>query len=106
MGWLYQNGQGVQQNYNEAAKWFRMAAEQGNAYAQSKLGVLYFKGKGVSKNYVHSHLWINLAASQDENESYESMLDLVDELMTPEQIAEAQRLANLWEPGLSLDDLK
>ncbi|MBE0616885.1 MAG: sel1 repeat family protein [Proteobacteria bacterium] len=34
LGLLYANGQGVPQNYTEAANWYRKAAEQGNASAQ------------------------------------------------------------------------
>ncbi len=30
---MYANGQGVPQDYAEAARWYRMAAEQGDASA-------------------------------------------------------------------------
>ena len=33
LGVCYQNGQGVPQDYHEAIKWFRRAAEQGHAAA-------------------------------------------------------------------------
>ena len=33
LGGKYDQGQGVMQNYAEAVKWYRMAAEQGNALA-------------------------------------------------------------------------
>lgn len=45
------NGHGVLQDYKEAVKWFRLAAEQGNAMAKCNLAELYAAGKGVSKNY-------------------------------------------------------
>jgi len=35
---MYRRGQGVSQNYKTAAKWFRLAAEQGDAAAQFNLG--------------------------------------------------------------------
>ena len=38
---MYQNGRGVPQDDAEAAKWFRLAAEQGDAEAQHNLGVMY-----------------------------------------------------------------
>ena len=41
---MYTFGQGVPQNYTEAAKWYRLAAEQGNAQAQYNLGFLYAEG--------------------------------------------------------------
>ena len=36
-----------QGEYKEAAVWFRKAAEQGHAKAQSNLGVMYSEGQGV-----------------------------------------------------------
>src|SRR5215472_6965852 len=44
---LFFGGRGVPQDYAEAAKWFRKAADQGNADAQYGLGLLYFKGLAV-----------------------------------------------------------
>ena len=38
MGGLYLSGEGVPEDYEEAAKWLRKAAEQGNAQAQEGLG--------------------------------------------------------------------
>ena len=35
-------------DYKEAVKWFRLAAEQGDAFAQFKLGGMYLMGKGVN----------------------------------------------------------
>ena len=40
----------AEKNYNLAANWYRKAADQGDAYGQSKLGTLYAKGQGVKKN--------------------------------------------------------
>jgi len=41
---MYTNGEGVVQDYAEAAKWYRKAAEQGYARAQSALGFMYNTG--------------------------------------------------------------
>ena len=41
-------GQGTAQDYGEAMKWNRMAAEQRNAEAQFNLGVMYQEGRGVA----------------------------------------------------------
>ena len=38
---VYDEGRGVARDYKEAAKWYRLAAEQGNISAQVNLGVLY-----------------------------------------------------------------
>jgi hypothetical protein len=34
VGWMFQNGQGVLRDYDEAIKWYRLAAAQGDVYAQ------------------------------------------------------------------------
>ena len=34
LGTIYDSGQGVRQDYAEAARWYRKAAEQGNTEAQ------------------------------------------------------------------------
>jgi TPR repeat protein len=48
---MYAEGAGVPRNYDEAMKWYRKAAEQGEAFAQSNLGFMYENGKGVPQNY-------------------------------------------------------
>ena len=64
LGVMYANGQGVQQDYVEAAAWYRKAAEQGYAVAQSRLGFMYYFGLGVSKDYVQAEAWFRKAADQ------------------------------------------
>ena len=54
LGAMYDNGQGVPQNYAEAVKWFRLAADQGHAIAQNNLGLMYAKGQGVPQNYAEA----------------------------------------------------
>jgi TPR repeat protein len=46
----YANGELVPQDYKEAIKWYRRAAEQGDTMAQVNLGTMYFEGLGVHKN--------------------------------------------------------
>jgi len=47
MGKTYYEGRGVIQDYAEAAKWYRLAAERGYEVAQYQLGLLYENGQGV-----------------------------------------------------------
>ena len=44
-GLMYDNGEGVPQDDAEAVRWYRLAAEQGNASAQYNLGLMYANGK-------------------------------------------------------------
>ncbi len=99
LGFMYENGYGVAQSHAKAAAWYRRSAEQGNAWGQSGLGSLYHYGLGVPQDYVQSHMWANLAAAQG-NEMGKILRDLIlAPLMTPAQLAEAQRLARAWRPN-------
>ena len=64
LGFMYANGQGVQQDYAEAVKWYRRAADQGDADAQFNLGIVYEKGQGVQQNYAEAAKWYRRAADQ------------------------------------------
>ena len=61
---MYAEGQGVPQDYEEAVKWYRLAAAQGNVSAQYSLGLAYEKGQGVSQDYKEAVKWYRLAAAQ------------------------------------------
>ena len=55
---------------------------------------------GVPQDYVQAHMWSNLAASRLIGAIRDSLIqsrDRVADLMTPDQIAEAQRLAREWD---------
>jgi TPR repeat protein len=45
-------------------RWFRLAATQGHADAQCKLGMMFKLGRGVAKNVTEAIHWYNLAAAQ------------------------------------------
>jgi len=47
----------------QAALWYRIAAEQGHRDAGFNLGVMYANGKGVAEDYVQAHMWFNLAGA-------------------------------------------
>jgi len=61
---MYKKGYGVPQDNPEAAKWFRLAADQGEAFAQYHLGVMYGKGQGMPQDYQEAAKWFRLAADQ------------------------------------------
>ena len=62
LGCLYNTGKGVEQDHVEAAKWFRMAAEAGNAMAQYNLGCMYCDGEGVAQDHVEAVKWYRKSA--------------------------------------------
>ena len=61
---MYAKGHGISQNYKTALKWYTLAANQGNANAQFKLGFMYDEGTGVSQDYKTAMKWYTLAAEQ------------------------------------------
>jgi TPR repeat protein len=101
LGIMYANGRGVPQDYAEAMKWCRLATEQGSANALYMLGIMYVNGRGVPQDYAEAHMWFNLAASRapaSERDEAIKMRNVAASNMTPEQIGEAQRLAQEWKP--------
>ena len=64
LGMMYYNGEGVSQDLQEAAKWYRKAADQGYAYAQVSLGLMYYNGEGVLENKGEAVKWYRKAAGQ------------------------------------------
>lgn len=64
VGAMYANGEGVEQNFDEALKWLRLSAEQGNAAAQNRLGAMYDDGQGVAQNFEEAAKWYRRSAEQ------------------------------------------
>ena len=60
----YYWGNGVAQDYAEAAVWYRKAAEQGNAEAQYHLGICFTEGQGVERDPAEAVKWYRKAAEQ------------------------------------------
>ena len=92
LGLMYYNGTGVTQDYAEAMKWYRLAAEQGVAGAQNNLGLMYNKGDGVPQDYAEAYAWFFVAATGGSIDA-EKYRDTVQEILTAEQLAEAQKRA-------------
>ena len=85
----------------ETVRWWRLAADQGRALAQTNLGVAYANGQGVPRDYVQAHMWFDLAASGTTGQNYELAVrrrDAIAARLTAEEVAEAQRLAAAFTP--------
>ncbi len=87
---MYYEGQGVQQDYEQAAAWFRMEvnhgdekpattqrlrtlADQGYAAAEDALGTLYFTGHGVPQDYLLAVAWYLKAANQGDPDAQNNL---------------------------------
>jgi TPR repeat protein len=102
LGFLFETGRGVPQNYTEAAMWYRRAAEQGDTRAQYSLGLLYDRGFGVPQDIVEASKWLNLSAAASPprvRESRARIRDAVTTKMTRGEIAQARLRALEWAPS-------
>lgn len=64
LGLRYRTGMGVEQNFQEAVKWFLRSSKKGNGCAQYQLGYCYFYGLGVTQNYDDAVKWYTASAKQ------------------------------------------
>ncbi len=58
---LYLDGNGVEKNARQAARWFNLAAEKGHYQAQALLGHLLVNGEGVPRQRALGLMWLTLA---------------------------------------------
>ena len=106
LGAAYYNGQGVEQDLNEAIKWYKKAADlghgvarwnletiarQGHAGAQYNVGLLYHEGKGIKQNNVTAYAWWDNAATNGYQDAKEKKT-IITERITPAQIVKAEEL--------------
>ena len=56
LGEMYEQGEGVEQDFEKAKYWHNQAAKQGNIFAQFKLGLLYEHSTGEEKQAEHWYL--------------------------------------------------
>jgi TPR repeat protein len=101
LGFMYENGIGVPQDYHLAARWYHRAAEQGEPRAQHDLGILFNKGFGVRVNFIEAYKWLNLAAARARTSDrgyYARLRDAVASKLNYSELAEGQLRASLWRP--------
>lgn len=96
MGLLYARGEGVAQDYAIAASWFLQAAEQDHNHAQFILGHMYARGEGVVRDRVQAHVWFSAATANGWWKAREARERLVDEGMSPQEVAQAGKRYRAW----------
>lgn len=120
MGSLYWLGKGVPEDYQEAVKWFRKAAEQEHARGQEALGRICYaavlmrrqdevkellsrlageesyrhpEAEWADCDLVEAYAWLSLAVAQGQQTAEEKRANVRD-YMTAAEIAQAQELAS------------
>jgi hypothetical protein len=94
LGVLLENGEGVSSNFEEAMEWYLAAAESGNRDALNNMGVMYMTGVGVRRDFVKAFMWFHVAGKGDPAAA--SNKKFLIKRMTPDEISQAERLANEW----------
>ena len=87
MGEIYEQGQGVTQDYQQAIVWYQKAAVQGYDVAQYALGNMYRDGKGVVKDYQQAKMWYQKVLEQPDT--------LINTVIKPIVRNDLQELENL-----------
>jgi TPR repeat protein len=101
LGFMYEHGRGVPQDYVAAVYWYTYAAAQGHATAQYLLGLMYDKGLGVERSDTLAYMWLNLAAAHalpHTKAYYTRIRDAVAAKLTAAQVDEAQWRASGFVP--------
>jgi hypothetical protein len=83
-------------DYVPAIQVFRAMAAQGNAKAQSVLGVMYRRGQGVARNSVHAFDWFSRAAARGDARAKAELRE-VSQTMTPEELSQAREMTQACE---------
>jgi TPR repeat protein len=99
---IYAFGDGVPKDYSEAFKWLYKEADQGISDAQNLVGFSYLIGMGVSKDNIEAYKWFNLSAAQG-NQFSKTQLEELEQQMTMDQIAKAQKLTREYKPGQPIE---
>jgi hypothetical protein len=88
----------VPNDFGLAAKWYRMAAEQGNALAQNHLGSIYADGRGVPQDYAEAYFWLSLASANGGHSSTNGVddRDRAASHLTKTVLLQTQERARRW----------
>jgi len=77
-GMAYLKGIGVEIDYKEAMRLFKISAETGNQYAQANIGLMYSEGLGVKQDFKMSAKWLRKSAIQGNASAQTSLGYLYD----------------------------
>lgn len=95
IGLMYDDGLGLKQNYRKALNRYGKSAKSGFGLAQIKIGQMYNDGRGVKQNSIKAFAWLKTAISQG-TEDKDKTLEILTSKLTPEQMTEANTLAQQY----------
>ena len=93
---MYFSGDILPQDYKQAKRWSKLAAEQGDSGAQLLLGIMYYEGKGTVQDFKESARFIKLASEQGDSEAQMVLGSLyADGVGVPEDLIYAHMGSNI-----------
>lgn len=76
MGCRYETGKDVEQDYEEAYRWFRQAADQGFALSEHAVGECYKDGQGVQTDFHEAARWYQKSIDQGYEPARKALAEL------------------------------
>jgi TPR repeat protein len=100
LGEIYEKGEIVPQNSQEAIKYYQKAAELGASNAYFKIATIYEEGRGIAPNGTESYKWYIKAAMED-SDAYAAFNIGLKEYFG-EGVPKDQKAALIWFEGAAL----
>jgi localization factor PodJL len=92
---LYAEGIDGKPDYQNAAKWFRKAADYGLSDSQYNLGILYGRGIGMQPDLAEAYKWFALAARDGDKDSA-AKRDDVGSRLDPKALSAVKLAVEAW----------
>jgi hypothetical protein len=92
LGELFLKGNRQSRDFEEAFKWYMVAAKKGSRQAQHRLGMMYARGQGVAQSYSRSYAWCKVATFQH-SERARRKLKTIESKMNWDQLRRGNWLA-------------
>jgi uncharacterized protein len=104
---LYENGEGVTQDFAKALSLLRKAAvddgknffdQNADPMSQVNLGRFYFEGKGIPQNYLLAYMWVNIGianlTNKDNLEFAKELRERITSHLSQSQLLRGQAMTN------------
>lgn len=94
-GEMLRLGLGGKEDYAQALKQYRLAANARHRLAQYRMGMMREQGLGAPRNRLHAYAWYLLAATDGNNDATKAR-DELEQGMTEKEKSAGQKLAQHW----------
>ena len=91
IGVLYRDGWGVKKDSELAARWFNVAARQGDGSSVFHVSQMYLNGEGISQDRVVASVWATVAFAK-RIEGVGEILTMLDKELTEKEIDQSIRI--------------